>query len=145
MYKILYELSVVWSPEFWVSNSDNQLCVAALSLKMLLVGERQTKFSVQPRSRSLSFVLGPSEPDLGPGPELDNNWVKQLKIEATSTSKVLVSCSDSGFNGLQVFKLWMCNIFIFHFFNMYNNSIFNFLCVLTYIYVINPIEKGGYN
>ena len=36
-YVIVLFISVVWSSEFWVWNSDNQLCVAALSLKMLLV------------------------------------------------------------------------------------------------------------
>ena len=39
-YVIVLFISVVWSSEFWVWNSDNQFCVAAHSLKMLLVGPR---------------------------------------------------------------------------------------------------------
>ena len=42
-------------------------------------GEWQTKFNVSPGPGLWSLVLGPSGPDLGPGPELDN-WLKILFI-----------------------------------------------------------------
>ena len=45
-------------------------------------GEWQTKFNVKPRSRSSSWDLGPSGPDLGPalGPDLDLTWDLDLSL-----------------------------------------------------------------
>ena len=42
------------------------------SLVVVGGGEWQTKFNVSPGPGLWSLVLGPSGPDLGPGPELDN-------------------------------------------------------------------------
>ena len=44
-------------------------------------GGWQTKFSVYPRSRSFSSVLGPSGPDLGP--DLDLTWDLDLDLSLT--------------------------------------------------------------
>ena len=73
-YVIVLYISVVWSPEFWVSNSDNQLCVAALSLKMLLVqsvprSEEAASLIISPEiCPSPLFIAGPgSLPRSTPG------------------------------------------------------------------------------
>ena len=65
----------------------------------MVSGEWQTKFNVSPGPGLGSLVLGPSGPDLGPGPgpELDNSFIKPMMdgSDKISDGEVKMNCNKT--------------------------------------------------
>ena len=60
------------SNQFMEGKKDQWDMVRSLPKKSLLVGGGDRPLVLSPGPNPWFLVLGPSEPDLGPGPELDN-------------------------------------------------------------------------